>query len=156
DRINTRGTFDRNRTMFDPMAKIALASNREPKVDDSSKAARDRLKLVKCLMSLAKEQIDHALEPRIIKHELPAILNWMLEGLQRCLKRAAAGGPLMVFTDKVEHDSMLFHDEQNPMARFVDQNVQPSETGGIVPNELFTRYQQAMVSQKLFAEQKPA
>jgi P4 family phage/plasmid primase-like protien len=152
DMMNTRGQHDRDRTLFPPMAKIILAANREPQVDDPTKSARDRIKIVKCLMSLTKDQIDIDLEKRIIEDELPGILNWLLAGLQRALKR---GKPLMVFTEQVEHDSMLFHDTQNPMKAFVESTVHTAdEFSTLQTDELYQRYQSCMAAQNLFSEQK--
>lgn len=154
DDQNTRGNYDREQTKFPPKCKIMLLVNHPPKVADDSKAARDRLKLVKCLMALPEDKVDHELEDRIVKNEASGVLNWMLAGLQRCLQRNEGKGPLFKPTGKVERDSLIFHDAQNPMSKFADQNLVMDPTRSTLPSAVYACYVQYTTAQGLFSESK--
>ena len=157
DDVNTRGNYDRDQTVFSPVCKIALLVNHPPKIADDSKAARDRAKLVKCLLTLPEDKVDHELEDRIVSAEASGILNWMLAGLQRCLQRyAAKRGSLLSLTQKVDKDSLLFHDDQNPMSKFVGQTLVMDAARMTLPSEVYARYLKYAAQHDLFAERKEA
>jgi P4 family phage/plasmid primase-like protien len=152
DDVNTRGNYDHDQTIFSPVSKIMLLVNHPPKIADDSKAARDRVKLVKCLMALSEDRVDHELEDRIVNEEASGVLNWMLAGLQRSLQRNSTNGPLLKLTGKVERDSLLFLDSQNPMKKFGDQNLVVEPASSVLPTELYARYQKFTAQNNLFTE----
>jgi len=126
DALRARGMHSGDEYQFRPKCKIVLGLNHLPKINDPSKAARDRIAVVKCLMALKPGEVDLTLEPRMLG-EASGILNWMIEGLQRALARKAEGGPLIMIPNGVLHDSQEYTDSENPIVIFAQENLVKEE-----------------------------
>ena len=68
-------------------AKLIMACNELPTFSDKSPALFRRFQIVSFNRSFTKEEVDPNLAEKIIKDELPGILNWAIEGYQYLVRR---------------------------------------------------------------------
>jgi len=97
-------------------ARLMLMSNEDPTIPDPSGAMDSRMFVVKFGQSFAGRE-DRTLEPKL-KDELPGILNWALEGLERLQQRGEFLQPAVSAHLKREID-----DVSNPIRNFVEAHV---------------------------------
>lgn len=125
---------------FSPRSKLMMACNYFPQVNDTSDGFMRRWLIVELPMHFViKEKIrpftndrelDPFLEDKLMK-ELPGIFNWLLEGLQRLLRKGK-------FTHTANQDRLLneFRAANNPLFSFVEEKAEMfkgSDEGHIVP-----------------------
>jgi len=72
---------------FDPIFTLWFASNHKPKLSDTGKPMRRRLKFVKFLNSVELGKEDAGLPDRLIKDEGDLIFSWMVKGAVEWNKR---------------------------------------------------------------------
>ena len=77
----------RDNYMMEPQARLFFASNSDPIFRDNSLGLQERLIIIPFDKTFLKEDIDTSLSERLIKTEIPGIINWSLNGLDRLLKR---------------------------------------------------------------------
>lgn len=70
-----------------PTAKVLIACNRFPHINDESNGVWRRLQIVRWGVNIPKAEQINNLEHRIIKNELAYVVDWCLEGLLRLLAR---------------------------------------------------------------------
>ena len=125
---------------FSPRAKLMMACNYFPTVNDTSDGFMRRWLIVELPMHFVDSDkvrpctndrpIDPFLEDKLMK-ELPGIFNWMLEGLQRLLRKKK-------FTHTANQDRLIneFRAANNPLYSFVEEKSEAfrgSDEGHIVP-----------------------
>ena len=133
---------------FNPRSKLMMACNYFPTVNDTSDGFMRRWLIVELPMHfVSKDKIrpctnDRELDPFLedkLKKELPGIFNWMLEGLQRLLRRED-------FTHTENQDRLIeeFRAANNPLYSFVEENKEffrGSDEGHIVDRDtVFARF----------------
>lgn len=89
-----------------PMFTFWFASNHKPKLTDTGKSMRRRIKLVKFLNSVEIGKEDTRLADRIIANEGDILLSWMVQGAVEWYKRGLDTPPSVQ-----EWTSEYFHDE---------------------------------------------
>ncbi len=133
---------------FNTRSKLMMACNFFPQVNDTSDGFMRRWLIVELPMRFVEKskarqftndrELDPNLKSKLMK-ELPGILNWMLEGLQRLIKQ---GG----FTHTANQDRLIheFRAANDPLYAFVDENEEQfkgSDEGRIVPRfAIFNMY----------------
>ena len=125
---------------FHTRSKLMMACNFFPQVNDTSDGFMRRWLIVELPMRFVEKgkarqftndrELDPNLEDKLMK-ELPGILNWMLEGLQRLIKQDG-------FTHTANQDRLIleFRQANNPLYSFVDEKQEVfngSDEGHIVP-----------------------
>ena len=133
---------------FETRSKLMMACNFFPQVNDTSDGFMRRWLIVELPMHFVDKgkvrpftndrELDPNLEEKLLK-ELPGILNWMIEGLQRLLKQNG-------FTHTANHDRLIseFRQANDPLYSFVEENEEVfkgSDEGHIVPRfSIFARF----------------
>lgn len=135
---------------FRTRSKLMMACNFFPTVNDTSDGFMRRWLIVELPMHFVEKdkvrqftndrELDPFLEDKLMK-ELPGILNWMIEGLQRLIKQGK-------FTHTAQQDDLIneFRAVNNPLYSFVDDNKEAfegSDNGHIVYREqIFLKFSQ--------------
>jgi P4 family phage/plasmid primase-like protien len=65
---------------FDPIFTFWFASNHKPKLTDTGKSMRRRIKLIKFGVDIPDEEIDTSLPDKLVAEEGDLILSWMVKG----------------------------------------------------------------------------
>ena len=114
--------------------RLHVISNELPKLGDASTAIVGRIVLLPLLHSwLGKE--DHELEPSL-QPELPGILNWALEGLERLVERENRFTYLKAASEAVT----LMRDLASPVAAFVRERCELGTDKEVSPDLLYSTY----------------
>lgn len=133
---------------FSPRSKLMMACNFFPLVNDTSDGFMRRWLIVELPMHFTKKEkvrpftndrvLDTSLEDKLMK-ELPGILNWMLEGLQRLIKQDG-------FTHTANQDRLIkeFRIANNPLYAFVEEkqnDIEGNDEGRVIPKyNIFIMY----------------
>ncbi|MGO4734271.1 DNA primase family protein [Paenibacillus sp. 2KB_22] len=104
---------------YRPFCKIVLGMNNLPYSRDKSHGYFRRLIIIPFNRTFEKEEADVRLTEKL-KTELPGILNFSLEGLNRLRSNG------LVFTNPVIVQNVLsmYEEEQNPITTFVDDMIE--------------------------------
>lgn len=94
--------------------RFLLVSNELPKMQDESGALRTRMLMLRLRKTVDEARRDNRLTDKLIA-ELPGILNWSLDGLQRVASRRAFVQP-----KSAEDDLDLMADLSSPKKAFID------------------------------------
>ena len=114
--------------------RLHVISNELPKLGDASTAIVGRIVLLPLSLSwLGKE--DHELEPSL-QPELPGILNWALEGLERLVERENRFTYLKAASEAVT----LMRDLASPVAAFVRERCELGTDKEVSPDLLYSTY----------------
>jgi P4 family phage/plasmid primase-like protien len=102
---------------FKPTVKLVYATNGFPVTNDKSHGYYRRWKFIPFNVTFPKEKQDRNLISKL-KKELPGILNFAIDGLNRLQRNGK-------FTDPKQIDEMLdqYKELSNPLAQFVKENV---------------------------------
>lgn len=65
---------------FDPIFTFWFASNHKPKLTDTGKSMRRRVKFIKFSVDIPDEEIDTSLPDKLVAEERDLILSWMVKG----------------------------------------------------------------------------
>lgn len=103
---------------FIPVCKIVLAANVFPKITDHSSAFYKRLILIPCDRIFDESEKNRALN-KLLKEELPGILNWAITGLHRLKKRGRFEQHEFMKTAVQELEN-----ENNPSNLFFDECIE--------------------------------
>jgi putative DNA primase/helicase len=115
-------------------SRLHIISNELPKLGDASTAIVGRFVLLMLIRSwLGKE--DHNLEQRL-HAELPAILNWSLDGLERLTGNDGRFTRVPAADDAI----IQMRDLASPVAAFVRQECEIGAQHEIAADDLFTAY----------------
>jgi P4 family phage/plasmid primase-like protien len=111
DRVRARKLHE-NSYEFDPVCKIWLASNYKPTIKGQDPAIWSRIRLVPFDVCFEGRE-DRTLKVALM-HELPGILNWMVEG---CLRWQAEGLPV---PESVREATSDYRTESDQVHRFIE------------------------------------
>jgi putative DNA primase/helicase len=115
-------------------SRLHVISNELPKLGDASTAVVGRIVLLMLTRSwLGKE--DHKLE-QLLHQELPAILNWSLEGL----KRLDTNDNRFTRLESADEAIVAMRDLASPVAAFVREMCQVDPTKEVAVEQLYDAY----------------
>lgn len=77
----------RDNFMMTPTARLFFASNTDPVFRDNSFGLQERLIILPFNKTYLEDQIDLDLSDKLIATEIPGVMNWAIEGLERLLAR---------------------------------------------------------------------
>lgn len=123
---------------FKNYAKLIFALNKLPEVDDFSEGFKSRIYILNFSRKIPKSEQIEGLEDKIIESgELPGILNWSLEGLNRVLKNHG-------FTyEQSSADRGLEYDKKsNPVSYFIEEEIEEEKGGWLLNIELYNAYRE--------------
>lgn len=113
--------------------RFMLLTNETPKITDAAAALASRFIILKCTESFLGRE-DHGLEQRLLA-ELPGILNWSLEGLDRLNKRKRFIQPRASAEVGQELEDLA-----SPVMVFVRERCVVSPTAQVDRNVLFNAW----------------
>lgn len=121
---------------FNPFCKLVMAANEFPRITDHSSAFYRRLILIPCNRIFEEDEINRDLKQQLTE-ELPGILNWALEGLQRVNGR---NGFLQY--DFMKEAVEELREDSNPIDVFLRESIVINTTSKceVVKSELYDRY----------------
>lgn len=119
---------------FSPCCKVVMAANIFPKITDHSSAFYKRLILIPCDRVFSEDEQNKNLGVEL-KKELPGILNWAVEGLQRLLNRGR-----FEQSEFMKEAIQDLEDTNNPSNIFFRDHIEVSMGDFIEKGELFGKY----------------
>lgn len=121
-----------------PTAKLLIACNRFPHINDESDGVWRRLQIIRWGVNLSREQQIPNLDKSIIKNELHLVVEWCLQGLLRLLDRGDFNEPECVVVHKSEEKR-----NSNSVLAFKDDNgLKVSNGFTIKKSKLYEQYEQ--------------
>lgn len=119
---------------FQPLFKLWMAGNHKPDVRGTDNGIWRRVRLIPFTVQIPENRRDPKLRQHL-KHELPGILNWALEG---CLKWQSDGGlnPPKVVLDAVKE----YRGDEDLLGDFLQESIVPDTNGRIKKRDLFQAY----------------
>jgi putative DNA primase/helicase len=119
---------------FDMTAKMAMAANHRPRVQDSTHSIWDRLREVPFSVRIDEANEDRALYEKLCD-ELPGILNWIVEG---CIawQRDGLGAPPAVVAA-----TAAYRESEDRIASFFSESVVADATGIASRSQLRAAYE---------------
>lgn len=124
--------------IMDNYAKLMFNTNELPKTVEHNKAFYRRLLIIPFEVEIPANEQDPELAKKIIENELPGVLNWIIEGLQRLLKQNRFSHSSII--DKEISDYK--QDTNNVVLFIIDNNIVPDNTKNTRLLELYTRYKE--------------
>jgi putative DNA primase/helicase len=118
---------------FIPQAKLWLAFNPKPRVNDSSEAFWRRVRLIPFEYRVPDDQVDMELKEKL-RAELPGILNWALRGLEAWAK----GG--LGTCARITAASAGWREESDQVKRFIEDMCVVAEGAQVETVDLFHAY----------------
>jgi putative DNA primase/helicase len=121
---------------YRPTVKMIFNANKLPAETERTDAYFRRFLIVPFDVTIPKEEIDVKLPQKIIDRELPGVLNWIIEGLQRITRQER-------FTDssKAAEALQAYKEESNSVAQFVKEYTLRPNPDEFLPNrELYRSY----------------
>jgi P4 family phage/plasmid primase-like protien len=120
--------------MFKPRAKHAFSANQLPETDTDDEAFFRRILLVPFPDTVPKAERDPALDDKL-QDELPGILNWALEGLERLMMQGQFTG------DRSPGETQRTWSRWgNSVDRFAELCIEEQAGGAIPKADLFSAY----------------
>jgi putative DNA primase/helicase len=124
--------------------KLILSSNHKPRIDDASRAAWRRIRLVR--FGYDVPQPDRAL-PAKLREELPGILAWAVEGCRAWRSQGLGSCPA------VEKATEQYHGEQDRFRGFLNACCVLGVRESVLKRDLHLRYREWAEEQGLFPMQ---
>ena len=123
---------------FTPFCKMVLSANKFPRITDYSSAFYNRLALIPCERVFKPEERNLNLREQLLD-ELPGILNWAMEGLQRLSKRGK-----FEEVDFMKEALEELEAENTPSNLFFDEHIEVDVSDGVYieKGELFKKYKE--------------
>lgn len=120
-----------------PTAKLLIACNRFPHINDESDGVWRRLQIVRWGVNISREQQVPNLDKKIINNELGLVVDWCLQGLLRLLSRGDFDEPESVVVRKTEEKR-----NSNSVLAFKDDNgLKIGSQFVMKKSELYERYE---------------
>lgn len=119
---------------FRPECKIFLCTNHWPQVRGTDVAIWERLKLIPFNVYIPEEERDKQLAEKL-RHELPGILNWAIQG---CLEWQKVG---LNEPEEVLKATKTYREEHDPVGRFIKERCLHGEDRQTLSALLYTAYQ---------------
>jgi P4 family phage/plasmid primase-like protien len=114
DTISARGLFEKRSTIFEPQFTLWMFGNGKPQIKDTSGGMWRRPRLIDFGRPIPPGDRDPLLGQKL-RAELPGILNWALEGLQRVHERG------LIVPDAVRKAVADYRAEQDALAGFLKE-----------------------------------
>ena len=125
---------------FRPEFKLVEATNHLPKIHGTDVGIWRRIRLVPFTQSIPAEKQDILL-PQKLEAELPGILNWALDGLQKWLANSQGGSrhglPACAAVDSAVN---AYKQDQDRIAAFLADCTEPAEGSTVQASVLFRTY----------------
>lgn len=131
---------ERYKTSFDleNNCKFIFNANKLPRVGELTEAYFRRFLIIPYNQFISDEEKDPELHLKIIENELPGVLNWAIEGLNRLLQKKQFS-----YSKVVEESIMEYKKESNSIIHFIDESsLKMSLTNRIPISSLFDKYMQ--------------
>jgi putative DNA primase/helicase len=119
-----------------PKAKILIACNSFPKIEDESNGLWRRLMLMKFNQVIDKGQEVRNLEKLIIEKEMNIVIDWALAGLQDLLK----SGDFVIPSHIEENKELEKKNSKNPLEFLDDMYVEMSDEFTLAKDTLYNKY----------------
>lgn len=113
DAITARGMYEKRLVTFEPQFTLWMFGNSKPQIKDTSGGMWRRVRLIDFGPPIPADERDPQLGEKL-DAELPGILNWALEGLQRVHERG------LVVPEAVKAATSEYRNEQDPVAQFIE------------------------------------
>lgn len=121
---------------YRPTFKMIFNANKLPAETERTDAYFRRFLIVPFEVTIPKEEIDVSLPQKIISRELPGVLNWIIEGLQRI-----AAQHRFTESPKAAEALQAYKEESNNVAQFVKgYGLTPSPYEFLPNAELYRTY----------------
>lgn len=129
---------EKYKTGFDLIntCKFLFNANKLPKEIERTDAYFRRFLIIPYTEKISEDEKDPELHTKIIKNELPGVLNWVIEGLYRLMEQKR-------FTECEASNIALanYKKESNPVALFVeDESYAPDQNSKQTNKELYAAY----------------
>ncbi len=121
---------------FHPVAKIWWSMNDKPTIRDTSDGLWRRLKLIPFHRTFTLEERDPALASKLME-ELPGILNWALEGLERLNTQGE-----FTESDVVSEQVNTYRTESNTIALWLQECTETTASSETAAKTLYQNYNQ--------------
>ncbi|MFZ6772434.1 phage/plasmid primase, P4 family [Undibacterium sp. SXout7W] len=121
---------------FTPFVRLICATNHLPRLLDLSDGFFRRLVILKFNRQFTGNEIDPNLTATLTQ-ELPGILRWALDGLQRLRQRGA-----FIIPKSSLAESMIYKNESDPIQIFTEECIIRSDKRGLRPNQIYPAYNQ--------------
>lgn len=119
---------------FRPFCKFIMSANEFPKITDHSSAFYKRLILIPCERVFIEKEQNKNLRNELLV-ELPAILNWAVEGLKRMNGRGRFED-----SDFMREAIQELEDENNPVNGFFQEHLEIVFGGEVEKGDLYDKY----------------
>ena len=134
---------------FRPFCKFVMSANEFPKITDHSSAFYKRLILIPCNRVFDENEQNINLREELLK-ELPGILNWAIEGLER-LNKNNGFTPADFMKDAVKE----LENDNNPANMFLNEHVIVAENDYIEKGQLYDHYKKWAEDNKMYPLSSP-
>ncbi|NWJ45294.1 MAG: hypothetical protein HXX08_05385 [Chloroflexi bacterium] len=133
-RITARRNY-KDPITFVPQMKLWLDTNYLPDLHDPDEALFNRLRIFPCTNELEESKQDRDLDKKL-KAEKSAILNWMIEGLQKW----KANGKSIPETHRMREAKESEKRDSNPVSALIAELYQYDRSGEILFSEFYADY----------------
>ena len=121
---------------YRPTVKMIFNANKLPSETERTDAFFRRFIIIPFEVTIPKDEIDVDLPKKIIAHELPGVLNWIVEGLKRISQ-----GRKFTESKKAADALEAYKEESNSVAQFVKEYSVTPNPYEFIPNaELYRTY----------------
>jgi phage/plasmid-associated DNA primase len=129
-------------------ATPVILTNSNPQIPDLSKGLQRRLVVIPFNRYFPHSERDYTLVPRIIKHELPGVLNKLVRGAERLFSRHhfSLSADLQAAVDQVTAAG-------NQLRRFLFEATRPAQTQQTTLTDLYTHYREWAINR--FGTRRP-
>lgn len=116
--------------------KLAVATNKLPSATEITYGFFRRFLIIPFEVTIPLSEIDVDLHKKIIKNELPGILNWVLEGRKRVINQKGFSP-----SSKSQFLSNKFQNESNSVTMFIQEfQIKPSNDKNVKSSQVYKEY----------------
>ncbi len=133
-RIVGRWQHDR-RFEFDLQAKLWLYGNHQPQIMGTDRGTWRRLRLVPWVRGIAEENKDLEFKEKILRAEMPGVLNWVLEGAASWQRESSLSVPSCVIAA-----GTAYREQEDVLADFFEGETVMLPEGWVAKNALYQSY----------------
>ena len=136
---------------FENYAKLTFATNQLPKVGDDTDAFFRRWLIVSFPFKFSlnpkpgEKLADPTLAEKIIQHELPCVLNWAIEGLQRLMRN----GWNFSYGKTIEETRRDYIRKSDPVRAFMQDALELKPDAWVPKPDLYKAYVEYCIENKL-------
>ncbi|WP_191559218.1 phage/plasmid primase, P4 family [Metabacillus idriensis] len=134
DAIQARFLYG-NPFVFTPQFKIFFMTNYRPVIGGSDEGIWRRIRLIPFTVTVPDEKVDKYLPDKLLKQEMPGILNWALEG---CLKWKKEG---LGYPKEIKDATEGYRNEMDTVGTFLNEYCTVGERAKCYVKDLYRRYE---------------